>query len=352
MIATLVELVYYITTLLGFYGYLIPTIGAELRDKCTQHRWCDYQLKRSFFGYRVDLTDGQWRDFRESLPLLISVAVLGIVLHKNFRRVQHNSSNFMLSRLRSTHFHLVFGSIVILVQHGWHSSVVVLISYGGYILAMSLWRLPRNVYLGIVFTYALFIICLKESYRLQHYAQFEFLHILFDRRYGGMYSWHVPANFLTLRIVSFMLDFQWAALAAQKNKKNRGDDNDSGADVKNVADCCPYKSSAEKCASEHCDILEYNLINFLSYCVYAPLYIAGPIVSFNTYIKYSNKPQESESVTMYGLRWLFAFSLMEMGTHYFPFFAIINTGLTSLRILYSSAKYFLLCDYVQEFIRN
>lgn len=349
MIASLVEIAYYTSTLLGFYGYLIPTIGTELRDKCIQHRWCAYQLKRSIFGYKIDSADGQWREFRESLPLLIGVAVLGVVLHKIFRSLRHHSSKFT-SKLRSTHFQLVFGSIVILVQHGWHSSIVVLISYVGYILAMSLWRLPRRIYLAIVFLYALFIICLKESYRLQHSPQFQFLQILFNRRYGGLYSWHVPANFLTLRIVSFMLDFQWAALAAKESKKNDEGDGSNVLVVTDVPKICPHKSSAEKSAAEHCDIQEYNLINFLSYCVYAPLYIAGPIVSFNAYIKYSKKPQESEDVTTYGLRWLFAFCLMEIGTCYFPFFAIINTGLSSSRIVLTILLIYII--HVQEYTRS
>lgn len=34
-----------------------------------------------------------------------------------------------------------------------------------------------------------------------------------------MYSWHLPANFLVLRIISFACDDHWAALAVNGAKK-------------------------------------------------------------------------------------------------------------------------------------
>lgn len=338
-LAMVVELGYYLSTLLGFYGYLIPTIGSEIREKCLTHGWCNHQLKKTMFSYRVDLSDGQWREFRESLPLLICTAILGVILHALFRRLKGCTKD--AAAYKSTHFHLLFGSIVIFVQHGWHSIVVFLIVCGAYLLAKTFRCLRGSYFLVMVYFYGVGIILLKESYRVQHRPQFEFLQVLFNKRYSGLYSWHVPANFLVLRIISFMLDFYWASTAEHDSKKT---DDDSGNDdnqgghgdkVQKVAKptkdisteySCKHKSSVDTYVSGHCAIHEYNFINFLSYCVYAPLYIAGPIITFNAFIKYSNQPQKSESVTTYALRWIFAFCLMEIGISYFPFFAIINTG--------------------------
>ena len=324
MIQSLIEYVYYSSTLLSFYGYLIPTIGTDLREKCYDHIWCSYYLKKTSLGYRVDMADGQWREFRDSLPLLMGVAMLGVVLHNLWRYWQKNVKGYSL--LKSIQYQLLFGLVVIVVQHGWHSGVVLGISCGGYVLAKTFRGLSRNQFLVLVYMYGLSIICLKESYRLQHRPQFEFLRILFDRNYGGLYSWHVPANFLVLRVVSFMLDFHWASIAEQEKKNDS--DRGSGCDDDIVLNgkSCPHQSVASSNASQHCPIQEYNVVNFLSYCVYAPLYIAGPIITFNSYIHYSNNPQKSESVITYGIRWIFAFVLMEVGLTYFPFFAIINSG--------------------------
>lgn len=345
MVATLVEIGYFLSTLIGFYGYLVPTIGAEIKEKCTQHRWCNSHLKKSSLGYNVDLSDGQWREFRDSLPLLCGVALLGLVLHALFHRV---GSIFAVT-LKKTHFHLLFGCIVIFVQHGYHSGVVILILSCAFFLAKSFRYISTKYFLGVVYSYAILIILLKESYRVQHFPQFGFLRVLFDKRYSGLYSWNVPANFLVLRIVSFMLDWQWATFAEIEEKKNdcgstddesvhpatsaggEGVGNDITPDLLMKEGCSQKVLSeviSERAAtSTHCDMLDYTLVNFVSYCLYAPLYIGGPVITFNAYIHYSKHPQQSVGVVNYALRWLFAFCLMEVGTSYFPFFAIIKSGL-------------------------
>lgn len=335
VVTRVLELGYYATTLLGFYGYLIPTIGAEIREKCTQHPWCNHQLKRTMFSDKVDLSDGQWREFRESLPLLIGTAILGVFLHFLFRKLKEKTEAGNV--FKSTHFHFLFGSIVLFVQHGWHCGVVFLIACGAYLLTISFRHIRKNSFLIIVYVYALMVILLKESYRVQHRPHFEFLQVFFNKRYSGLYSWHVPANFLVLRIISFMLDYHWASMAEKEDKKNDdcSGDSVSGAHADRVStesktktnSICKHKLMMERHVSEHCAMKEYNFINFLSYCVYAPLYIAGPIVTFNAYIQYSHHPQQTENVAIYAFRWILAFCLMELGISYFPFFAIINTGI-------------------------
>lgn len=46
------------------------------------------------------------------------------------------------------------------------------------------------------------------------------MNVLFDQRYGGMYSWHLAANFLVLRMISFSCDDTWAEHAVDGVKKN------------------------------------------------------------------------------------------------------------------------------------
>lgn len=41
---------------------------------------------------------------------------------------------------------------------------------------------------------------------------------------------------------------------------------------------------------------EYSFMNCLAYILYPPLYIAGPIISFNAYYHYSKFRQQSESI--------------------------------------------------------
>ncbi|GMN62213.1 hypothetical protein TIFTF001_031291 [Ficus carica] len=66
---------------------------------------------------------------------------------------------------------------------------------------------------------------------------------------------------------------------------------------------------------------------YLSYLVYAPLYLAGPVVSFNAFASQLDVPQNNFSirdVAWYGVRWIFSLLLMELMTHlfYYNAFAI------------------------------
>ena len=72
---------------------------------------------------------------------------------------------------------------------------------------------------------------------------------------------------------------------------------------------------------------KYGILYMVSYCVYSPLYIAGPIICFDDYISCLMKPQRTESITLYGVRWLLAFLLMEFLCIRFPVFATFKSGL-------------------------
>jgi len=86
-------------------------------------------------------------------------------------------------------------------------------------------------------------------------------------------------------------------------------------------------SATTASAEKHCHLDDYNLINYLSYMLYAPLYVAGPIISFNAFVENTKNPQETENPLTYGLRWLLCLGLMEFLTSQFPYFAVISSGL-------------------------
>ncbi|RVW91469.1 putative membrane-bound O-acyltransferase C24H6.01c [Vitis vinifera] len=75
---------------------------------------------------------------------------------------------------------------------------------------------------------------------------------------------------------------------------------------------------------------KFSFSIYLCYLVYAPLYIAGPIVSFNAFASQLDMPQNNYSVrdvSWYGLRWLFSLFLMELMTHLFYYNAFAISGL-------------------------
>ncbi|XP_065639004.1 membrane-bound O-acyltransferase gup1-like [Quercus suber] len=75
---------------------------------------------------------------------------------------------------------------------------------------------------------------------------------------------------------------------------------------------------------------KYSLSIYICYLVYAPLYLAGPIISFNAFASQLDVPQNNYSVrdvTWCGLCWVFSLLLMELMTHLFYYNAFAISGL-------------------------
>jgi len=316
------EEIFYSINLLVFYFWLIPYIGGNIADKCTRNYECRYLIQPNWVGYNVDLGDNQWREFKSTLPLLCFAAIFVTLLHKAVRKSSALLFHGKDGEL-TTLYHFVVGFVILVVQHGWHSIIVVVLICGTYGVCRAATRFGRMYAYTSVWACALGIIFLKESYRIQRYPGFEMIRYMFDSRFSGLYRWNLPANFLVLRLVSYCMDFCWAV--SDQSEKSDFTRNER-IDYKNrKKDQCKLSVSSE----DHRPFDEYNLLNCLSYCLYAPLYVAGPIISFNSYMAFVNSPQTKESAPLYALRWCLAFVLMEVGTHMYPVFAVVRSVISS-----------------------
>jgi D-alanyl-lipoteichoic acid acyltransferase DltB (MBOAT superfamily) len=73
---------------------------------------------------------------------------------------------------------------------------------------------------------------------------------------------------------------------------------------------------------------DYSFRNYFAYAIYAPLYLAGPILTFNDYIsqvKYRPASIESSRTTKYGIRFLLCLLAMELLLH-FDYCVAISKG--------------------------
>jgi D-alanyl-lipoteichoic acid acyltransferase DltB (MBOAT superfamily) len=64
---------------------------------------------------------------------------------------------------------------------------------------------------------------------------------------------------------------------------------------------------------------DYSFRNYIAYALYAPLYLAGPIVTFNDYISQSRYPSptiETSRTLKYGIRFLLTLLCMELVLHF------------------------------------
>ena len=261
--------------LVGFTLFVwIPHYGGQIAQLCSAHPHCRH------FSLHHDTGDSQWDSFHRSAHLLGVYFLINCV------------TKLCCARNHQIPLRIFFGVVFIVILHGYQAVIILLIAYGGFLLAQYFKFSPPHLKAVVVWSYAALVLTMKESYRWQR--QFPFVQILFGRRYGGIYSWHLASNFLVLRMLSFQID------SSQTNEQL---------------------------------LNTYSLSNYFAYVLYWPLYMAGPIVPYHQFIQDLVSGGESVSLSkhwIYFLRLVFSYFVMRTLSYAFPVFAIQRS-----RIFYS-----------------
>ncbi|THH01688.1 hypothetical protein EW026_g1057 [Hermanssonia centrifuga] len=73
---------------------------------------------------------------------------------------------------------------------------------------------------------------------------------------------------------------------------------------------------------------DYSLVNYISYVLYAPLYIAGPIITFNDFMWQLRRPLQLNIRDTFGylIRFIGCFLTMECILHFMYMVAIKDTN--------------------------
>ncbi|CAJ2631646.1 unnamed protein product [Trifolium pratense] len=284
------ELFFLVTYVLVFYAIIIR------RSLQISH---DHYKK--LFGLRPgwlipnhlnDVSDAQWRNFRGNLPVL--TLVFGIfTLLANLMRAFFNLNVRGMSVVW-----LLFSFAYLSYLHGACVIFVLSIATINFLLVKIFAR--KKYFPLIIWSYNIFFLLCNRIYEGYSFSVFGQQWRFLDN-YRGSFRWHICFNFVVLRMISFGLDYHWTNQDSHFDQEER---------------------------SLH--INKFGYVVYLSYLVYAPLYIAGPIVSFNVFASQLDVPQNSNSVRnviLYGFRWILCFILVEFMTHLFYYNAFANSGL-------------------------
>ena len=228
----------------------------------------------------MDLYDHQWSSFRSGLPLLMLLAASQSVI-------------CALARRRGVRSHyvaqLLFGLGFVTVLNGYRILFSLAIATVTFVLTRAV---PKNHLPAVTWIVNL---CLLAVISLTG----ESWTIPFVPEFRGMSGWGYTFNMMFLKLVSFGVD------ASQGTTKSGMREADLG-----------YKSRQDTPRPIH----EYSYLNFLAYVFYSPLFIGGPIISFNAWQSQMLVPQTAYSrtrISVYGLRWLGAFFTLEVFLHFF-----------------------------------
>ncbi|KAI0050527.1 MBOAT-domain-containing protein [Auriscalpium vulgare] len=254
------------------------------------------------FGRQVDNSDAQYRSFRSGLSALGALIAMFFALRyvylRPILRVSRPSDN--LHRLP---FYLAFSLLMLAVLHGTSALKVLLILTANYALA----RASAGKAWAVAATWIVNGAVLFANERYSGYT-FGSVHPALGSldSWRGVYPrWHVSFNITMLRLVSFNVDYHWAC--------RRNGSLDSGAEL----------SDKQRTTTFH-PVEVYTYRNYLVYTLYAPLYIAGPIMTFNDFMWQLARPRAiaARNTVGYAGRFLATLLTMEFILHFMYVVAI------------------------------
>ncbi|KAK2068271.1 hypothetical protein P8C59_002919 [Phyllachora maydis] len=300
----------------------------------SDHRYAKYERFLSpgwIPGRKIDVSDDQYHSFRQNIPYM----ALLLVFHPLLRRVWNTTfpipsgndgaggpePEIANARLKQrTSYDFTFALLFLVVLHGLSAAKILAILYLNYVLAKRLCGRPMPVATWVCNVALLFANELCDGYKFRDLAEFVagtpadgigdagFLIGVASWMdgYGGlMPRWHILFNITILRLISFNLDYYWSL------------DRRHAISLEKQID--PASLSERERISFPAAPGDYNFRNLVAYAIYAPLYLTGPILTFNDYIsqsRYRPCSIETSRTVRYGVRFLLVLLCMEVVLHY------------------------------------
>ncbi|KAJ3101810.1 glycerol transporter [Phlyctochytrium planicorne] len=304
---TLEFFLYYLTLI--FILTWMFSIAHDLgKESSPQYAFFNHLLEPGWlFGLHIDNSDLQYSGFRNRIPLLLPLAAGHVVLGQILRGIDRKSKKW--ASLSS----LIMSGIVLIVLHGTgvvKMAVLLVIPYSVTREFSTRGVKIAGVPVGVTLVWIYGILVLFANYKYEGY-KYEWIWSGFkvlDNWSGLIPRWYVTFNFQVLHMISFSMDEYWSIQHFQHRRISTGD--------MELRDSKPKRPEAER-ISHHGLREDYDLIHFLDYCIYLPLYFAGPIVTYNDYmaqITHRTSPFTPYKIT-YAIRWAACLFLMECMQH-------------------------------------
>ncbi|KAH3688471.1 hypothetical protein WICPIJ_000534 [Wickerhamomyces pijperi] len=279
------------------------------------------------FGRKVDNSDSQYRFFRDNFPLLSVLMFAHVGLRKGVK--------CLIPNLTRKTFDFWFGLVFLVAVHGVNSFKVLFHVMIMFAIA-RLFQTKYKIAVLLLWSYGITTLFLNDRYRNIKLAEVVHPALSFlDPGFKGIVSrWDVFYNFTLLRSLSFNLDFlnRTDEIKMAESKKDEElksptpNNSNSTASLNDFSQKLILEERDRMNAS--LDITTYSLINYFSYLTYAPLFIAGPVLTFNDFHIQSFMPLPSinlQRTALYAARFLFCVLVMEFLLHFIYVVAISKT---------------------------
>ncbi|CAN1151613.1 Membrane-bound O-acyltransferase gup1 [Linum perenne] len=212
-----------------------------------------------------DLSDAQWRNFRGNLPILTAVFAIFAILANTLKAL------FSLRAKGMSITWLLISLAYLSYLHGACTVYILLIASVNFVIVMIFAR--TKYFSSAIWIFNLSVLLSNRLYEGYPFSMFGEQWAYLDN-FRGTFRWHICFNFVILRMISFGYDYHWANQEFHFDHK------------KHIQRCHVCKSGRmcyQLLQERSVQIDKFSFTVYLSYLVYAPLYLAGPIVSFNAF---------------------------------------------------------------------
>lgn len=261
-------------------------------------------------GRKVDNSDAQYRFFRDHFWLLVAIVPVHVIIKKYVLRAT-NVSKFK--------FDALLGAVVLFGAHGVNSLRILAHITIMYSIA-HLFKKWKKFAVVLTWVYGVSTLFINDNFRAYPFGLvWSVLSPLDSMNRGIIERWDVFFNFSLLRMISYNLDFLTRYELSTKgdvtpNSKKNDDSNNEEL---------LYNDKARM--NVILPIEDYSIVNYLAYMIYTPLFIAGPIITFNDYVFQSKRTLPSikkDFIVWYAIRFAFSVFFMELILHFFYVVAI------------------------------
>lgn len=210
---------------------------------------------------------------------------------------------------------MVIAVVGLFVLHGLNAVKVLSLLGIGYWLG-GLFRGARRLNVFFTWNYILLVLFLLEFHSLGSFPLMRAVDALCWRHAGFYARWHVTFNITLLRLISFNMDRFYAAQGAYSSLQHQ----------ERCKECAGGGDCERRRIQEPVDLQGYTFAALVAYCLYLPLYVAGPIITFNNFYSQLQRPiKQSDTWTaIYGARWLGSLLIFEIMQHFLYEVAIKN----------------------------
>ena len=270
----------------------------------------------SFLGGYRDLSDFQWKYYRENIGLVLVFASLFVLIGKLIK--SYSSKNVL------KYFYLVFGLSYAFFLHRLKMIYLILVLFISYSLCVNYSIFGKNYFIALTW---IFCILVKITSEIWDGYSIDFLNVSEFLR-NPLLGWNGVFGLIMLKIISFNMEFSYVA---EKDTKNN------------------YLTSFEK-IKEHCKDCnkkkfcltalkfvyvkedDFTFLNLLIYIFYPPFYFSGPTIMFHSFIFQVNNYDRNghnysfdKNKMIYFIRCICIFITLEIFNH----FIFVNAIMTN-----------------------